>query len=176
MTGAMPGADDLRGSEAHSDSGTDSSSGTMSSPESESDPTIAVEAQLGILLTRVRSQLRDRAAFVHADLQPAGYLILAMLVREGPSHGRALVDALAMDKSSVSRQVSMLEALGLVERTADPADGRAYFLLASQSAHEAIARIRTDHQVALYERLRSWPAGDAEKLAELLTRLNSIQQ
>lgn len=139
------------------------------------DPTIRVEAQLGILISRVRSQLRERAAFVHPDLQPAGYLILAALVRRGPSLGRDLVDELGMDKSSVSRQVTMLESLRLVERTADPADGRAYFLVASTTAHEAIARIRTHHQLALYERLRGWPAGDAEKLADLLTQLNEIQ-
>ena len=139
------------------------------------DPTITVEAQLGILISRIRSQLRDRAAFVHPDLQPAGYLILSMLVRSGPSTGGTLADALGMDKSSVSRQVTVMEALGLVERTADPADGRAHFLVASPTAHGAIARIRTEHQVALYERLRSWPSGDAEKLAELLTRLNEIE-
>lgn len=140
------------------------------------DPTIAVEAQLGILLSRIRAQLRDRAAFVHPDLQPAGYLILAMLVRQGPSHGRHLVSALGMDKSSVSRQVTALETWGLLERTVDPTDKRAHFLRASAKAHEAIARIRSEHRLALYDRLRHWPPGDAEKLVELLSRLNETTQ
>lgn len=144
-------------------------------PEADVDVAIAaVEEQMSVLFTRVRSLMRSRVSQVHPELQPAGYTVLSSLVRLGPIHGGRLADLLAMDKSAVSRQVAALEGLGLVERQADPSDGRAYFLVPSASAEERIAQMRESAQAVLYEHLRDWADGDVARLGELLGRLNEI--
>lgn len=134
--------------------------------------TVAVEEQFGIMFTRVRSSMRARAARVHPQLQPAGYKILTSLLRGGPTHAGALVEHLATDKSVVSRQLRLLEELGLVEREVDPADRRAQLLAATELARNQVAEIRRKDQGLFYSRLRAWPLDDVRMLAELLGRLN----
>ena len=56
-----------------------------------------------------------------------------------------------MDKSVVSRQVRMLEELGLLESRADERDGRLRVLTAAPRALEMLAALRADHA----ERMRS---------------------
>lgn len=136
----------------------------------------AVEEQLGVLIAKFRSRIRKRVTLVHPELQPAGYQILSTLVRCGPAHGRRLAEMLDMDKSSVSRQVTAMESLGLVEREADPADGRAYFLVASDDARKRIAEMRTADQAVLRAQLRNWADEDVPKFAELLARINEIEE
>jgi len=131
-----------------------------------------VEEQFGAMLTRFRAIMRQRAARVHPQLQPAGYKILALLVRGGATHAGKLAEFLATDKSVVSRQLRLLEEAGLVERAVDPDDRRAQVLAATDRARERLAELRREHHGALYNRLREWPVEDVRALAELLRRLN----
>ncbi|GLI26705.1 transcriptional regulator [Agromyces rhizosphaerae] len=141
----------------------------------EDDPAIgAVEQQLGVLFNRVRLVWKEQAASVHPDLQPVGYKLLGLLVRGGPAHAGALADQLMTDKSVVSRQVRILVELGLVERRVDEHDARARLLEATPTGIARVHDVRSSTQGRLRERLAMWPAGDVEKFAELLERLNEI--
>lgn len=131
-----------------------------------------VEGQLSALFNRVRSNWRDYAASVHPELQPAGYKILGHLVRQGPAHAGVLAEQLHTDKSVISRQVRLMEQLGLVESTADASDGRARVLVATPLAVEKVTAIRRTNQAKFYELLRTWPEDDIRKFAELLGRLS----
>lgn len=133
----------------------------------------AVEEQFTILFNQVSAGMRDRAAGVHPDLQPVGFKLLSTIVRTGPTHAGALAGMLSTDKSVVSRQVRILEELGLVERRTDPADRRASFLVATPAAVEKVNEVRAADQVRLYRNLRRWAPEDVERLAELLARLNA---
>ena len=132
----------------------------------------AVEEQFTILFNQVSAGMRDRAARVHPELQPVGYKLLSTLVRTGPTHAGALAGMLSTDKSVVSRQVHMLEQLGLVERRIDPEDRRASFLVATPAAVERVNEVRVADQVRLYRSLRRWAPEDVERFAELIARLN----
>lgn len=134
----------------------------------------SVEEQLGALFVRFRSRIRTRAALVHPELQPTGYMLLTTLIGRGPIHGRRLAEILELDKSAVSRQVTAMERLGLIDREPDPADGRAYFLAASAAAKERVALIRRADQEELRARLRKWDAAEVPLFAELLARINEI--
>lgn len=139
-----------------------------------SDQAIAdVEGQLSALFNRVRSNWRDYAASVHPELQPAGYKILGHLVRQGPAHAGVLAEQLHTDKSVISRQVRLMEQLGLVESTADETDGRARVLVATPLAIAKVTAIRRTNQARFYELLRTWPEDDIRKFAELLGRLSA---
>jgi DNA-binding MarR family transcriptional regulator len=84
------------------------------------------------------------------------------------------VTRLGLDKSTVSRQVSTLVALGLVDRAADPADGRAQVLTPSAEGSARLAHIRDMRRARWEADLASWPAEDVATLGELLSRLNRI--
>ncbi|MET0974267.1 MAG: MarR family winged helix-turn-helix transcriptional regulator [Leifsonia sp.] len=131
-----------------------------------------VEGQLSALFNRARAGWKDYAASVHPDLQPAGYKILGTLVRGGPAHAGALAEQLHTDKSVISRQVRLMEQLGLVESRADETDGRARVLAATPMALEKVSEVRRNNQARLYELLRTWPEDDIRKFAELLGRLS----
>ena len=85
-------------------------------------------------MRRVRRALSERAALVHPSLQPSSYVMLAHLIEAGPRRSSDIAEAFDLDKGAVSRQVQHLVELGLVERTPDPADGRATILTATTEA------------------------------------------
>jgi DNA-binding MarR family transcriptional regulator len=71
---------------------------------------------------------------------------------------------------TVSRQVRLLEDLGLVRRTQDPIDGRAILLEVTDAGLDALQRMRNEWQKTVAELLESWPQKDREILGELLER------
>ncbi len=71
---------------------------------------------------------------------------------------------------TVSRQVRLLEDLGLVLRTQDPIDGRAILLEVTDAGLDALRRMRNEWQQTVAEILESWPPKDREILGELLER------
>ncbi|WP_162243498.1 MarR family transcriptional regulator [Leifsonia sp. Root4] len=130
-----------------------------------------VEAQLGVLFGRVRTLWKEGAHRVHPDLQPVGYKLLATLVRSGSCSAGALAELLATDKSVISRQVRLMEELGLVVSAPDPSDGRARILTATPEAVVKIDAIRDTNQAELRARLSDWSDDDLTRFATLLARL-----
>src|SRR5215218_8097143 len=101
-----------------------------------------LERELGFLLRRARALQARVAAQLHPDLEPAALGLLALLQDEGPLRASDLVVRLGLDKSTVSRQVNSLVDLGLVDRAADPVDGRAQVLTPSAEGAERLADVR----------------------------------
>jgi DNA-binding MarR family transcriptional regulator len=148
----------------------------MTNPE-DTDPHAAfvrLEREIGLLLRRSRAISARLAGQLHADLDGAAYGLLALLQDAGPLRASDLVGRLGLDKSTVSRQVATLVDLGLVDRTADPADGRAQVLTTSEEGSERLARIRDVRRARWEADLADWPASDVARLGELLARLNGI--
>ncbi|TKW77975.1 MAG: MarR family transcriptional regulator, partial [Bradyrhizobium icense] len=63
-----------------------------------------------------------------AGLSSVEYGLVANLGRQPPMSVARLAQAVGLDKGQISRTVRELEQLGLIERTADPADGRSSLL------------------------------------------------
>lgn len=135
---------------------------------------VALEREIGLLLRRSRALSARLAGQLHPDLDGAAYGLLAMLQDAGPLRASDLVVRLGLDKSTVSRQVSSLVGLGLVDRTADPDDGRAQVLTPSAEGAARLALIRDARRERWEADLGHWPAEDVATLAELLHRLNRI--
>lgn len=135
----------------------------------------ALEQQLVLMFATARTMMRDRAVSVHPDLSPGAYNVLGMLVRSGPQHAGALAAALYADKSVISRIVRQLAHLGLVERRADPTDGRAFFIAATPLAVHRVDAVRDAHRSALHHFLAGWDESDIAQLTALLARLNTLR-
>jgi len=135
---------------------------------------VRLERELALMLRRSRAISARLAGVLHKDLDGAAYGLLALLEDDGPLRASDLVSRLGLDKSTVSRQVATLVELGLVERAADPADGRAQVLTASEEGSARLARIRNIRRARWEADLADWPAADVATLGELLARLNNI--
>jgi DNA-binding MarR family transcriptional regulator len=135
---------------------------------------VRLEREIGLLLRRARALSARLAGQLHPDLDGAAYGLLALLEDAGPLRAGDLVARLGLDKSTVSRQVSHLVDLGLVDRAADPVDGRAQVLTPSAEGSARLARIRETRRARWEADLDDWPAEDVATLAELLARLNRL--
>lgn len=131
-----------------------------------------LENQVGILLRRVKRALAERAALVHPDLPPASYVLLVWLVDAGPRRSSEISEAFDLDKGAVSRQVRLLAELGLVDKQADPADGRATLLTATEEARRRLAAVGEKRLGELDTRLADWTEEDLSSLVATLARYN----
>jgi DNA-binding MarR family transcriptional regulator len=133
----------------------------------------ALEQEMGILMRRVRRALSERAALVHPSLQPSSYVMLAHLIEAGPRRSADIAEAFDLDKGAVSRQVQHLVELGLVERTPDPADGRATILTATTEAKDRVDQVSRLRIEQLDARLAEWTAEDLDDLVSRFSRYNA---
>ncbi len=132
-----------------------------------------LEAEIGIMMRRVRRVLAERAQAVDPELPSLGYSILLYLAYAGPQRASQIVDTFGTDKGAVSRQVQLLQELGFVTRKPDSRDRRAALLELSSSAAERLNRVGTERREVLAERLGDWKPGELENFVSLLHRYNS---
>jgi DNA-binding MarR family transcriptional regulator len=129
--------------------------------------------QFGLFLRRaerLHADLRlDRAGL---DLERAAYLLLGRIVADGPARVSTLADDLALDLSTVSRQVAALEAAGLVGRTTEASDRRASVIAATDLGVAVFDRNRTIWLGTLRELLADWTPAERATFARLFGRLN----
>jgi DNA-binding MarR family transcriptional regulator len=135
---------------------------------------VRLEREIALLLRRSRAISARLASELHEDLDGAAYGLLALLQDAGPLRASDLVARLGLDKSTVSRHVAHLVDLGLVDRAADPVDGRAQVLTPSAEGSARLARIRELRRARWESDLGDWPAEDIEVLGRLLAKLNRL--
>jgi DNA-binding MarR family transcriptional regulator len=122
------------------------------------------------LIHRVKAQV---TAHGPDGIERAAYAILFSLVHDGPQRTSKLAEALHSEISTISRQSSSLVQHGLVERLADPEDGRACLLSPTAEGLRVFEENRKQRNRWLAKVLADWPAEDRRTLTRLLGRLNS---
>ena len=132
-----------------------------------------VEDELNMLFSRIRTVWKESAQQVHPDLQPAGYKLLSAITRLGTTNAHVLAETFEMDKSVVSRQLRMLEDLGLVETRIDERDGRVRVLVATPRAFELVQGVRDRNQQRLRDVLVGRPEAELRSFADLLRSIGN---
>ena len=132
-----------------------------------------IEAEVGVLIKRVRRVIAERAQEVHESLHPSTFLVLTHLADHGPLRASAIVGHCAMDKASGSRQVQHLLDLGLVDRTPDPEDGRATLLSVSEDGRRRLRDVADHRRQLLDQRLGDWDDQELADFAAVLARYNA---
>jgi DNA-binding MarR family transcriptional regulator len=110
---------------------------------------------------------------------PAGTVSLLMHIDEHAAgcHGRELAARTGLDPSTISRAVASLVANGLVERRADPADGRASVLVLTAAGTAALTDAHRWFGEVLDRALADWTAGEVGALCTALGRfVRAIEQ
>jgi DNA-binding MarR family transcriptional regulator len=128
-----------------------------------------------LLRTFGRARARVLAAAAH-DVEWSAQLVLKCLKSAGPLRSGAVADLLQSDPSTVSRQVATLVRDGLLERRADPLDGRASLLVVTPKADAVLAdhdRVRLDHFATM---LDGWTDTELTEFARLLARLTAAYE
>ncbi|NMH99247.1 MarR family transcriptional regulator [Pseudonocardia acidicola] len=133
--------------------------------------------QLGAELIRL-IRLLERAYTQYQAEHPAAveratYHLLVHLVKGGPRRAGALAEAVHSDPSTVSRQVGQLVRLGLVERAADPEDGRATLLVATDEGCRVFEENRRLRNEKIAEMMAHWSPSDRQRLGALLARFTT---
>ncbi|MGH8825081.1 MAG: MarR family winged helix-turn-helix transcriptional regulator [Jiangellaceae bacterium] len=104
-------------------------------------------------------------------LDPALTTVLHEIGCSGPVRVSVLADAMHLDQSTVSRHVSALEHLGLVERSSDPDDRRAALLSTSAAGRKRLATIIGERRAIFRAATADWSDDDRARLAGLLDRM-----
>lgn len=132
---------------------------------------VAVVADRFIALVRSFNRARARmlAAAAH-DVEWSAHILLKLLHTEGPKRAGALAEILQSDPSTISRQVATLVKDGLVERQADPDDGRASLLVLTAKANEVLAEHDAIRLRYFDEMLRDWTPEELRNFAVMLAR------
>ena len=128
------------------------------------------------LIRLVRLLERGRAQYQAENpdaVERATYLLLVHLVKGGPQRAGALAEAVHSDPSTISRQIGHLVKLGYVERTADPEDGRATLLAATDEGRRVLEENRRLRNERFSQILASWSDADRAALSAMLGRLTA---
>jgi len=120
-------------------------------------------------LVRVYSSIRSRVTS-GPDGEPSPLFLLLKLAHLGPSRASDLAEYLCADPSTVSRHVSSLVKSGLIERKADPADGRASILVPTELGAQRVCEQEQRRGYTVMPVLRDWSIEDREDLLRLLRK------
>lgn len=130
-----------------------------------------LEREVGLLVRRSRRVLRTLSAQLHPDLDAGSYAVLVAIARSAPLRLVELAEEFGLDKSTMSRQVSALLRIGLVRRSPDPLDGRAFLLELTDEGRDRLDEVSRARHEEWRRRLGSWSAEEIGALADGLTRL-----
>ncbi len=141
------------------------------------DDELATADAVGTQLMRLVRLLERKHAQYQADhpdaVERATYILLVQLVKDGPQRAGALAESVHSDPSTVSRQIAQLVRLGLVERTADPEDGRATLVGATVEGLRVFEENRRNRNAHIAALIAGWNPADRHRFADLLGRFTT---
>jgi DNA-binding MarR family transcriptional regulator len=128
-------------------------------------------ARLRLAITRTARRLRQEAG---GDLSPSQTAALVTIEGHGPLTPSELAKLERVQRPTATRIVARLEAEDLVERAADPTDGRSFLVSATPAGRALLARLRTRKNAYLVRRLRELDEADLAALARAAQVLERV--
>jgi DNA-binding MarR family transcriptional regulator len=138
---------------------------------------VAAVADNFVALMRAFVKARARSlAAAEQDVEWSAHMLMRCLDNEGPLRASAIAEVLHSDPSTVSRQVASLVKDGLLERRADPGDGRASLLVLTPKADAVLAEHNQFRLDYFAQMLESWSDIDLRRFAGLLDRFTQAYE
>jgi DNA-binding MarR family transcriptional regulator len=128
-------------------------------------------ARLRFAIVRTARRLRQEAAGGGTELSPNSASTLATVERHGPLTPSELAEIERIKRPTATRTLGVLEEAGLVDRAADPSDGRSSLVSINAAGRERLRRLRGRKNAYLARRMRDLPESDVvtlERAAEIL--------
>jgi DNA-binding MarR family transcriptional regulator len=143
----------------------------VSTSETRSDELTQLASRLRLAIARTARRLRQQAG---TDLSAALTAALATVEQNGPLTPSELADVEHVKRPTATRIITRLEERGLVQRAADPADGRSSLVSLTPEGRTLLGRLRGRKNAYLARRLRELDSADVaalERAAEVLERI-----
>jgi DNA-binding MarR family transcriptional regulator len=134
-------------------------------------PHTDLSPRLRLAITRTARRLRQEA---DAGLSPSLTAALSTLERHGPLTPSRLAEIERIQRPTATRLVAKLEEDGLVEREADPDDGRMCHVRVTRQGRELVKRVRNRKNAFLSRRLRDLHEDDLRTLERATVILERI--
>lgn len=134
---------------------------------------LGVSSRIGTGLARLIRLIERAAATRGDDLDRPSFMLLHTLVCAGASRVTALAAAVHSDASTVSRQAAHLVDMGLMERRADPGDGRASLLAITDAGTALLERARRRRDERIASIIESWQHAERAQFADLIDRFTA---
>ena len=122
-----------------------------------------------VRVMKLFQSVRQHAPKLHPGVEPASYPILFNLVQE-PRRVSLLAECIHSDVSTVSRQVTMLASHGLLDKVADPLDGRAFMVSLSTEGKDLVERLKARRGEWFRQMLHDWEPAQADAFNDQLGR------
>lgn len=132
-----------------------------------------LERELGVLVRRARRVIGERAKMVHHELTGSSYLMLVYVAEQGPMRASMIAEQFDLDKGAISRAVTTLTDLGLLDRVPDPDDRRAALVSVSPEAARRLKTVGKSRRTGLDARLHEWDDDSLRDLVAMLTSYNA---
>jgi DNA-binding MarR family transcriptional regulator len=131
-------------------------------------------AHLRTAIVRTARRLRQEAAAETSGLTPTSVAALATIERHGPLTPSEIAAIERVKRPTVTRTLGCLEREGLIDRAADPADGRSSLVSVNGAGRERLRRLRGRKNAYLARRMKDLTDEEVETLeraAEILERM-----
>ncbi|GLK17778.1 MULTISPECIES: MarR family winged helix-turn-helix transcriptional regulator [Herbiconiux] len=128
-----------------------------------------IAARLAVAVGRLNRRIRPAG-----ELTPGQVSALSIIVRQGPIRPGDIARAERVAAPTITRLLTELENRALITRSADPDDGRSFFVSATEAGTVAIAtarRQRAERVLALFDELDT---DQIERLGEALDALELV--
>jgi DNA-binding MarR family transcriptional regulator len=122
-------------------------------------------------LIRAVRCIEHRHLWPDAGLRRADASVLKVLAKDGEQRSGEIAAKLSVDASVVSRQLTMLEGVGLVSRRPDPADARVSLVALSALGERRLQALYTSYTQHLRAALADWDDEQMAAAAEALRRV-----
>lgn len=132
----------------------------------------SLEHELTLFLWRMR-YLSFQSIPADSVLDGYTYPLLLLLHSRGPKRVGEVARIVHVDKSTASRHLARLQAAGLVEPVADPADRRSALLRVTAAGKARLEEVRRARTEPLRKIFATWSAEDRDTFTRLLGRLNA---
>ena len=140
-------------------------------------PGVERDAPVQEVLEGISSLIRAVRCVEHRQLMPNSGLrradasVLKILMRDGEQRGGELAAKLGVDASVVSRQLTALEADGLVSRRPDPADARVGLVSLSSRGRAELEALYSSYTLHLRAALSDLGDDDLMAVAKTMQRI-----
>jgi DNA-binding MarR family transcriptional regulator len=134
-----------------------------------SPPDLATRLRLAV--TRTARRLRQEGT---VGFSPSQGAMLATIERHGPLTPSELAQRERVQRPTVTRMLARLEEDGIVQRAADPADGRSFLVSLTPAGRELLHEVRTRKDAYLAQRLQALSAEERaalDRAADVLEHL-----
>jgi DNA-binding MarR family transcriptional regulator len=116
----------------------------MDKPRSQGETSDAVH--LAMAVSRLRSRIRIEAGLRSTGIPISQIAVLARIIDEGPTTAAALAAGEHVTQQAIAQSLATLRERGLVDKRADPSDGRKSLVTATAAGRELMETIAASRE------------------------------